>query len=83
VVQIDFCRSNVDAFTSELFEELRALEPQIRVNRYGCLANCGECSQKPYAFVDDDLITADTVPELREKVLSLIAKKTPGIIHSR
>jgi uncharacterized protein YuzB (UPF0349 family) len=71
--RIDFCRNNVERFTGELFAELRAMEPQIQVNRYGCLANCGECSRRPFAFVDDDLIAADTASELREKIFSLIS----------
>lgn len=76
MVRIDFCRSNVDLFTSELYEQLRAMEPEVRVSRYGCLANCGECSEKPYAFVDDEIISAETVAELKEKIFSVVKQRS-------
>lgn len=70
-VIIDFCNDNLGAFTMDLLVELREKFPEWSISRYGCLINCGECERRPFAIVDDVIIPADTVEELREKILLL------------
>lgn len=48
----------------EQFEE----DPEYDVIEYGCLGNCGLCYAQPYAMVNGEVIPADTVEELTEKI---------------
>jgi uncharacterized protein YuzB (UPF0349 family) len=68
---IDFCNSNLMAFTQSLLQELREAHPDWNIGRYGCLTNCGECGLYPFAIVDDQIVSASTVDELRAKIEEL------------
>ena len=72
---IDFCNCNLMSLTQELLLELREKYPQWRTSKYGCLTNCGECDVRPFAIVDDEIIAASTVDELREKILAIAESK--------
>jgi len=72
-IVIDFCNGNLMSFTKELFVKLRAEHPQRQVSRYGCLTNCGECAARPFAIVNDDIVSAATQEELDEAIRKRLA----------
>ncbi|MGB8953876.1 MAG: DUF1450 domain-containing protein [Tumebacillaceae bacterium] len=72
---IDFCNDNLGSFTQELLLQLREKYPHWSISKYGCLTNCGECEVRPFAIVDDEIIAAATVEELREKILAIAESK--------
>ncbi|MBL0388035.1 DUF1450 domain-containing protein [Tumebacillus sp. ITR2] len=72
-IVIDFCNSNLMSFTQELIQSLREEHPEWNISKYGCLTNCGECSVRPFAILNDDIVAGETVEELRAKLLERIA----------
>lgn len=64
---IEFCTSNLASGTEEIMHILEA-NPTLDVVEYGCLGNCGECFLHPYAYVDGNIIAADTPDQLLEKI---------------
>ncbi|MCX7571568.1 DUF1450 domain-containing protein [Tumebacillus sp. DT12] len=67
---VDFCNGNLMTFGMEMIHELREKRPEWSVSRYGCLTNCGECAVRPFAIVDDEIVTAATPEELLTKLLA-------------
>lgn len=72
---LDFCNDNLGNYTQELLTELREKFPEWSISRYGCLTNCGECERRPFAIVDDEIISAETTEELRQKILAIAESK--------
>ena len=72
---IDFCKDNLGSFTQALLLELREKYPHWSISKYGCLTNCGECERCTFAIVDDEIIAAETVEELRDKILAIAESK--------
>ena len=68
---VDFCNGNLMTFGMEMITELREQRPDWEISRYGCLTNCGECAVRPFAIVDDQIVTAATAKELLEKLLDM------------
>lgn len=64
---IEFCQSNLGAGTQRVKEELEK-DPNLDVIEYGCLGNCGECYEYPYALVDGKFIAGKTTKDLLEKI---------------
>lgn len=65
---IEFCASNMHHGTDrimKIFEEDDAFE----VIEYGCLGNCGECYEFPFALVEGKIVAAESVDQLQEKIL--------------
>ncbi len=71
-VIIDFCNSNLMTFGMEFLQELREKHPDWKTSRYGCLTNCGECSIRPFMILNDQIIAAETIDELREKLYAVL-----------
>jgi uncharacterized protein YuzB (UPF0349 family) len=67
---VDFCNGNLLAFGMETMQTLREQRPEWNVSRYGCLTNCGECAVRPFAIVDDEIISAQTPEELLDILLN-------------
>lgn len=68
---IEFCMSNLYAGTMEIKEKLEENE-DYDVIEYGCLGNCGQCYQQPYALVNGDLVAADTPEQLYDAIIEKI-----------
>ncbi|ARI76695.1 YuzB family protein [Halobacillus mangrovi] len=64
---IEFCINNLANGAQEAMEELEK-DPDLDVVEYGCLSNCGLCSQFLYALVDGERIIADTPKELVDHI---------------
>lgn len=60
---IEFCVNNMHHGTERVKNELEA-NPDYDVIEYGCLGNCGECFLFPYAFVNGEIVAAETADEL-------------------
>lgn len=73
-VTLDFCNGNLMSFAPELLQSLREEHPEWNISKYGCLTNCGECSVRPFAILSDDIVAAESVDELRAKLLDAIEK---------
>jgi uncharacterized protein YuzB (UPF0349 family) len=64
---IEFCINNLISGSQEAKERLEK-DPDLDVVEYGCLRNCGLCSQTLYAVVEGDRVMADTPDELVDKI---------------
>ncbi|ASF40267.1 MULTISPECIES: YuzB family protein [Halobacillus] len=64
---IEFCINNLASGAQEAREILEK-DPDLDVIEYGCLSNCGLCSQSLYAIVEGDRVIADTPKELVDKI---------------
>ncbi|MCA0984513.1 YuzB family protein [Halobacillus yeomjeoni] len=64
---IEFCVNNLVNGAQEAFEKLEK-DPDLDVVEYGCLSNCGICSQFIYALVDGERVMADTPQELVDNI---------------
>ncbi|MGR9048966.1 YuzB family protein [Halobacillus faecis] len=64
---IEFCINNLISGSQEAKEKLEK-DPDLDVVEYGCLRNCGLCSQTLYAVVEGERVMADTPDELVDKI---------------
>jgi uncharacterized protein YuzB (UPF0349 family) len=64
---IEFCVSNL-AGGSQRAREILERDPNFDVIEYGCLGNCGQCYESPYALVNGEYIAAKTPEELVDKI---------------
>ncbi|MFC4775579.1 YuzB family protein [Paenibacillus sp. GCM10023252] len=68
---IEFCASNMHHGTDNIMKKLEADE-RFDVIEYGCLGNCGECYMLPFALVDGTIVSAESVDQLYDKILSSV-----------
>lgn len=61
---IEFCASNMSHGTGRVMQALKADSEHYDVQEYGCLGNCGECYEFPYAIVEGETVLANSVEEL-------------------
>lgn len=72
---IEFCASNMHHGTDAVMRRLEAEPDKYEVIEYGCLGNCGECFLFPYAYVDGEIVAAETADELYDKILAFIRER--------
>lgn len=68
MVEIKFCENNFSYGTDKLAKEIEENFKNAEVSIEPCLGYCGDCAVGPYALVNDELVQADTVEELYEKI---------------
>jgi len=68
---IEFCTNNMHHGTDALMERLEQ-NPEVDVVEYGCLGNCGLCYLYPYAMVNGEVIEAETVEQLSDKIDAIL-----------
>ncbi|WP_042227662.1 YuzB family protein [Paenibacillus popilliae] len=68
---IELCVNNMHQGTEQLMKRLAAL-PDVDVIEYGCLGNCGECFLFPYAFVNGEIVAAETAEQLYEVIMEKV-----------
>ncbi|WP_321166094.1 YuzB family protein [Bacillus sp. FJAT-28004] len=71
---IEFCASNMHHGTDRimnLFEQ----NDEYEVTEYGCLGNCGECYLNPFALVEGQIVSAESVDELYDNILKAIEQQ--------
>lgn len=49
-------------------------DAEYDVIEYGCLGNCGQCYDEPYALVNGEAVYADNPDELYERILQKICE---------
>ncbi|MBN8235518.1 YuzB family protein [Halobacillus kuroshimensis] len=64
---IEFCINNLAEGSQKAKDELEK-DPDLDVMDYGCLRNCGLCSQSNYALVEGERVIADSPEELVDKI---------------
>lgn len=63
----------------ELKIALAAEFPDAAVRVWGCLGNCRECFQRPFALIDDvELVRSDSAAGLLEQIRALRAQEDPS-----
>jgi uncharacterized protein YuzB (UPF0349 family) len=72
---IEFCASNMHHGTDAVMRRLEAEPDKYEVIEYGCLGNCGECFLFPYAYVNGEIVAAETPEELYEAILKAIREQ--------
>jgi uncharacterized protein YuzB (UPF0349 family) len=78
MVTVEFCTSNLVSHGDQAKQRLMSVEG-VRVKTFGCLGNCGQCFQRPYALVNDEVVEGDTQEELYRNILADLPKKTPNM----
>ncbi len=73
-ILIEFCASNMHHGTDRIMDMFEQ-DDQYEVTEYGCLGNCGECYQFPYALVDGTVVLAEHVDELYDNIISSIKQQ--------
>lgn len=68
---VEFCISNLAKGGHDIYDHLEN-DPNIDVLDYGCLQNCGLCSDTMYALVNGDVVEGDTPEELLKKIYAHI-----------
>ncbi|MFL1674831.1 YuzB family protein [Paenibacillus dendritiformis] len=68
---IELCVNNVHQGTDQLMKRLAAL-PDVDVIEYGCLGNCGECFLFPYAYVNGEIVAAETAEQLYDVIMEKV-----------
>jgi uncharacterized protein YuzB (UPF0349 family) len=68
MIEVKFCENNFIHGTEELIERLEGDIDGLKVEVESCLGYCGECAAGPFALVDDELVTADSVDELYDLI---------------
>ncbi|UHA74605.1 YuzB family protein [Paenibacillus sp. 481] len=68
---VEFCVNNMHHGTDEVLKQLEQ-NPDVDVLEYGCLGNCGECYMFPFAYVNGDMLTAQSSDELMTKIMEKI-----------
>jgi len=71
---VEFCASNMHHGTDRVMKRLER-NPDYEVIEYGCLGNCGECYLFPFAFVNGDIVAAETADELYEKIEAAVREQ--------
>ncbi|GGI95443.1 hypothetical protein GCM10010885_01310 [Alicyclobacillus cellulosilyticus] len=71
IVLIEVCDAN-PACTSALFALEHTL-PGVTVLETSCMSQCDLCATRPYVFVNGELVTADTVEALIQRVRQRVA----------
>ncbi|BFH12166.1 YuzB family protein [Paenibacillus melissococcoides] len=65
---IEICVNNMHQGTDQLMKRLADL-PDVDVIEYGCLGNCGECFLFPYAYVNGEMVAAETAEQLYDAIM--------------
>ncbi|WP_176444991.1 YuzB family protein [Paenibacillus herberti] len=71
---IEFCSGNMHHGTDRLMNALEQ-DDRYEVIEYGCLGNCGECYLSPFAMVDGEIISAESVEQLETALQEGIIRK--------
>lgn len=71
---VEFCASNMHHGTDRVMKRLEQ-NPDYEVIEYGCLGNCGECYLFPFAFVNGDIVAAETADELYDKIEAAVREQ--------
>lgn len=68
---IELCVNNVHQGTDQLMKRFAAL-PDVDVIEYGCLGNCGECFLFPFAYVNGEIVAAETAEQLYDVIMEKV-----------
>ncbi|MCU5745941.1 YuzB family protein [Staphylococcus sp. SQ8-PEA] len=71
---VEFCVSNMAKGGDYVFNKLEE-DPNVDVLEYGCLQNCGICSNSLYALVDGEVVEGDTPDNLLSNIYAHIEKQ--------
>lgn len=65
--KIDICEGNFVLGTDKVKEELDKTG-EFEVEVHGCLGYCGECCETPFALIDGEFVSSDSVEGLIEEI---------------
>ncbi|MCE5171490.1 YuzB family protein [Paenibacillus profundus] len=68
---IEFCVNNMHHGTDSVMKRFEQ-NPEYDVLEYGCLGHCGECYMFPFAYVNGEIVAAETAEELYNKIMAKI-----------
>lgn len=73
---IELCSSNLRHGTYKFVKHLEDSE-KYDVIQYGCLGNCGQCFAEPYAYVEGEIISAETKELFEEAMIRKLKEIEP------
>jgi uncharacterized protein YuzB (UPF0349 family) len=68
---VEFCTNNMHHGTDDIMRRLEG-RSDVDTIEYGCLGNCGQCYLEPYAYVDGEIVAAETAEALYDKIVEKI-----------
>lgn len=74
-IKIEFCNTNMQNGSAEVYRRLKEEFPGLGVREYGCLGNCDACAAGPYCVVGGVHVHGRDAAELWEKVLAEIRRQ--------
>ncbi|MDP4128020.1 MAG: DUF1450 domain-containing protein [Bacillota bacterium] len=66
MLEVKFCENNFQFGTEDVVNKLK--DEGVNVEVESCLGYCGDCAVGPFAFVNDELIQAETAEELYDTI---------------
>lgn len=72
MIEIKFCETNYPQGVEEVIDRLKEEKEDIEITVEPCLGYCGECSEGPFALVNDELVQADSAEQLYEEIIQLL-----------
>lgn len=67
-MEIRFCENNLALGTEEVINKIKEEYDDVIVSVEPCLGYCGDCALAPFALVDDEFVTEETVEELYDSI---------------
>lgn len=68
---IEFCAGNMHHGTDQTMRRLER-NPDYDVIEYSCLGNCGECYLFPYAYVNGEIVAAESAEKLYDAIMEKV-----------
>lgn len=68
-MEIKFCENNLAHGSEALALKLKKEFKDINIEVEACLGYCGECAERPFAVVGEEMITATTSDELYGEIV--------------
>jgi uncharacterized protein YuzB (UPF0349 family) len=75
---LECCSSNAFLDDIATVDWLSATYPELAIEPDGCLDRCGICMRYAYVVINDNFLYADSVPELKEKIVEYLESRRKG-----
>ncbi len=73
IVKLEVCISNLDLGSQEVWDQVKAAFPEVRLIRWGCMGYCHRCIRVPYVLLNDsEYLEAGSAEELFQIVCERI-----------
>lgn len=68
-MEIKFCENNLNLGSEVVAQKLKREIKEINLEIEPCLGCCGECAEKPFALIKEEVLLADSADDLYVKII--------------